>query len=141
MSKFVQEFKTFALRGNVMDLAVGVLIGGAFQSLVSSLTDNIINPVLGLFGGVNFDEYALTIGGASIRYGAFITSIINFIIMALIVFLIVKAMNRLAQLGKKEDAPAAPTTKTCPFCRSEIALDATRCPHCTSSLEDVTPQA
>lgn len=136
MHKFVQEFKTFALRGNVMDLAVGVLIGGAFQGLVKSLTDNIINPILGLLGGVNFDEYALTIGKASIKYGAFITSIINFVIMALIVFLLVKAMNRLASLGKKAEEPVAPTTKVCPFCRSAIALDATRCPHCTSLLED-----
>lgn len=139
MHKFVQEFKTFALRGNVMDLAVGVLIGGAFQGIVKSLTDNIINPILGLFGGVNFDEYALTVGKASIKYGAFITSIINFIIMALIVFLLVKAMNHVAVMSKKPDVPSTPTTKICPFCRSEIALDATRCPHCTSLLEDSTP--
>ncbi len=139
MHKFVQEFKTFALRGNVMDLAVGVLIGGAFQGIVKSLTDNIINPILGLFGGVNFDEYALTIGKASIKYGAFITSVINFVIMALIVFLLVKAMNRLASLGKKTGEAAAPTTKVCPFCRTEIALDATRCPHCTSLLAENAP--
>lgn len=135
MKKFLQEFKTFALRGNVMDLAVGVLIGGAFQGIVGSLTENIINPILGMAGNANFDQYMITIGAATIKYGAFLTAVVNFIIMALIVFALVKGMNKLAALGKKPEAPAAPSTKTCPYCRSEIALDATRCPHCTSVLE------
>lgn len=136
MKNFLQEFKAFALRGNVMDLAVGVLIGGAFQSIVSSLTENIISPILGLFGGVDFSQYALVLGDVSIRYGAFITAIINFVIMALMVFVLVKAMNKLASLGKKPETPVTPTTKLCPYCRTEIALDATRCPHCTSELTD-----
>lgn len=136
MKNFLQEFKAFALRGNVMDLAVGVLIGGAFQSIVSSLTENIISPILGLFGGVDFSQYALVLGDVSIRYGAFITAVINFVIMALMVFVLVKAMNKLASLGKKPETPVTPTTKLCPYCRTEIALDATRCPHCTSELTD-----
>lgn len=136
MKNFLQEFKAFALRGNVMDLAVGVLIGGAFQSIVSSLTENIISPILGLFGGVDFSQYALVLGDVSIRYGAFITAVINFVIMALMVFVLVKAMNKLASLGKKPETPVTPTTKLCPYCRTEIALDATRCPRCTSELTD-----
>lgn len=136
MKKLLQEFKTFALRGNVMDLAVGVLIGGAFQGIVGSLTENIINPILGMAGNANFDQYMITIGDATIKYGAFLTSVVNFIIMAFIVFALVKGMNKLATLGKKPETPAAPTTKTCPYCRTEIALDATRCPHCTSALEE-----
>lgn len=136
MKKFLQEFKEFALRGNVMDLAVGVIIGAAFQSVVKSLTDDIISPVLGLFIGNDFSALVATIFGVSIRYGAFITAVINFVIMALIIFLLVKGMNRLAELGrrKQEEEPAVPTTKVCPFCCSEIDIAATRCPHCTSEL-------
>lgn len=99
--KLVDEFKTFIARGNVLDLAVGVIIGGAFQSLVKSLTDNIISPILGCFTEVDFNSYTLTIGNLNLRYGAFLTDIINFIIMAFIVFLIVKIMNRLFM--KKEE--------------------------------------
>ena len=135
MKKFLREFKEFALRGNVMNLAIGVIIGAAFQGVVSSLTENIISPIIGLFVGQNFDALQVTIGGATLMYGAFITSIIDFIIMAFVVFLIVKAINRLMSVGKKEEAPAAPTTKKCTFCMSEIAIEATRCPHCTSVLE------
>ena len=135
MKKFLREFKEFALRGNVMNLAIGVIIGAAFQGVVSSLTENIISPIIGLFVGQNFDALQVTIGGATLMYGAFITSIIDFIIMAFVVFLIVKAINRLMSVGKKEEAPAAPTTKKCTFCMSEIAIEATRCPHCTSALD------
>lgn len=135
MKKFLQEFRDFAMRGNVMDLAVGVIIGGAFQAIVSSLTEDIISPILGLFGKQDFSGLALTILGVNIRYGSFLTAVINFIIMALIIFLLVKGLNRLSGIGHHEEAPAAPTTKVCPFCRSDIALDATRCPHCTSQLE------
>jgi len=135
MKKFLREFKEFALRGNVMNLAIGVIIGAAFQGVVSSLTENIISPIIGLFVGQNFDALQVTIGGATLMYGAFITSIIDFIIMAFVVFLIVKAINRLMSVGKKEETPAAPTTKKCTFCMSEIAIEATRCPHCTSVLE------
>lgn len=135
MKKFLQEFKTFALRGNVIDLAVGVLIGGAFQGLVTSLTDNLINPLIGMLGGANFDQYMFVVGDAQFKYGAFVTAVINFIIMALLIFLLVKGMNRLAGAGKKEEAPAAPTTKTCPYCLSEIPLGATKCAHCASTLD------
>lgn len=93
--KMIDEFKTFIARGNVLDLAVGVIIGGAFQSLVTSLTDNIISPILGCFSEVDFNSYTLTIGNLNLKYGAFLTDIINFIIMAFIVFLIVKIMNKL----------------------------------------------
>lgn len=102
-SKFVQEFKTFILRGNVMDLAVGVLIGAAFQSLVTSLTNNIISPILGCLTEVNFNQYALHIGNLNLTYGAFITDVINFIIMAFVIFLLVKFMNFLENLGKKKE--------------------------------------
>lgn len=93
--KILNEFKTFIARGNVLDLAVGVIIGSAFQSLVTSLTDNIISPILGSFSEVDFNSYTLTIGNLNLKYGAFLTDIINFIIMAFIVFLIVKTMNKI----------------------------------------------
>ncbi len=137
MKKFLSEFKEFALRGNVMDLAIGVIIGAAFQNIVTSLTDNIISPILGLFAQTNFDNLQVNVlGDVTIKYGMFITAVINFLIMAIILFSLIKAMNKLANLGKKEEAPAAPTTKTCPFCQMEIPIGATRCGHCTSQLED-----
>ena len=137
MKKLIEEFKEFALRGNVIDLAVGVIIGAAFQNIVTSLTDDIISPVIGLVAQTDFKDLVLTVFGVSIKYGSFITAVINFFIMAVVLFLLIKLMNKAASLGKhEEDAPAAPTTKTCPFCRSEIALEATRCPHCTSVLEE-----
>ena len=120
MKKFIEEFKAFALRGNVMDMAIGVIIGGAFTSIVTSLTENIINPILGLFGGTDLSSFVLNIGGVELRYGAFITSIINFLIMAFVLFCLLKAVNKLTALGKKPEAPAEPTTKVCPFCCSEI---------------------
>jgi len=135
MKKFLKEFKEFALRGNVMNLAVGVIIGAAFQGVVGSLTENIISPVIGIFVGRNFDTLQFTVAGATITYGAFITSVIDFIIMAFVVFLIVKSITRALTAGKKEEAPAEPTTKKCAFCMSEIAIEATRCPHCTSVLD------
>lgn len=105
MKKFLQEFKAFALRGNVLDLAVGVLIGGAFSSLVTSLTQNILSPIIGLLGGANFDDYVLRINGATIQYGAFITAVINFLIMAFLVFLIVKGTHKLESLGRRKEDP------------------------------------
>ena len=93
MKKFLGEFKEFALRGNVMDLAIGVIIGAAFQAIVTSLTGDIISPLLGLFGQVNFDSLAITVGQATIRYGAFLTAVLNFVIMALVIFLFVKLTN------------------------------------------------
>ena len=137
MKKFMSEFKEFISRGNVMDMAVGIIIGGAFTSIVSSLVEDIINPILGIFGGMNFDQLHIKLlGEATLNYGKFISAILNFLIMALIVFIIMKTMNRMVEKFKKEEAPAAPTTKVCPFCKSEIAIDTTRCPHCTSVLEE-----
>lgn len=142
MKKFLEEFRAFIAKGNVLDLAVGVIIGGAFSSVVSGLTDNIIQPLLNCIGGANVQGKIQLFGTENyLDYGAFISAIINFLIMALVVFLIVKSVNKLSEtaskLGKKkekEEAPAEPTTKVCPYCKSEIAIDATKCPHCTSDL-------
>ena len=108
MKKFIEEFKAFALRGNVMDMAIGVIIGGAFTSIVTSLTENIINPILGAAGSTDLSAFVLNIGGVELRYGAFITSIINFLIMAFVLFCLLKAVNKLTALGKKPEAPAEP---------------------------------
>ena len=137
MKKFFEEFKKFISKGNVMDMAVGIIIGGAFTSIVSSLVNDIINPVLGLFGGMNFDQLAWNItGDVTLYYGKFINAVVNFLIMALIVFLLVKIMNTAMSRIQKPEQPKAPTKKTCPFCKSEIAVEATRCPHCTSQLDE-----
>ena len=138
MKKFWEEFKSFALKGNMMDMAIGVIIGGAFSTLVTSLTDNLISPILGILGKVNFDAMMWDVFGDGklvFKYGAFITSVINFLIMAFVLFCLLKAVNKLTALGKKPEAPAEPTTKVCPYCQSEIAIKAVRCPHCTSKLE------
>ena len=147
----MKEFKEFALKGSVVDMAIGVIIGAAFKDIVTSFTDNFINPIIASVGGSNIagsfvlpwvDKAALladvpaenaaeTLASVSINYGAFITAIINFLIMALIIFLMVKAINKLMSLGKKK-VEEAPTTKVCPFCCSEIDIKATKCPHCTS---------
>ena len=136
---FISEFKTFISRGNVMDLAVGVIIGGAFQTIVSSLVNDIVMPVISLItGGIDFSAWKIQLGtgenAASINYGNFITAVINFLLMALVIFCFIKLMNRLnSEFTKKpETEPEAPTTKVCPFCKSEVKIDATRCPHCTS---------
>ena len=134
MKKFLEEFKAFALKGNVMDLAVGVIIGGAFQAIVTSLVGDIITPIIGIFASTDFSNLIATINGSEVKYGAFITAIINFIIMAFIIFCIVKGLNKLAERKKKEEANE-PTEKTWPFCQSTISIKATRCPHCTSALE------
>ncbi len=151
MKKFFKEFKEFISRGNVLNLAVGVIIGAAFQSIVKSLTDDIISPVIGLIFKADFKDLAIVVKEATldaegailepelaIRYGAFITAVINFFIMALVVFLIVKGVNKIMDLGKKkeEPAPVVPTTKKCPHCMSEIAIEATRCPYCTSEIKE-----
>ena len=132
MKKFIEEFKSFALRGNVMDMAIGVLIGAAFSGIVTALTENFINPILQLvLGGATY-TMADVVGFA----GNFITAVVNFFITALVLFCLLKAVNKMLTLGhKKEEAPAAPTTKKCPYCMSEIDIAATRCPHCTSELE------
>ena len=134
MKKFIQEFKAFALRGNVMDMAIGVIIGGAFTSIVTSLTDNLINPILGLAGNADLSAFTLEIAGIELRYGAFLTSVINFLIMALVLFCLLKAVNQLMCLGKKPEVPAAPATKQCPYCCSEIPIAAVKCAHCASDL-------
>lgn len=105
MKKFIQEFKAFALRGNVMDMAIGVIIGGAFTSIVTSLTDNLINPILGLAGNADLSAFTLEIAGIELRYGAFLTSVINFLIMALVLFCMLKAVNQLMCLGKSPRRP------------------------------------
>lgn len=137
MKKFMEEFKAFIARGNVMDMAVGIIIGGAFTSIVTSLVEDIINPLLGLFGGMNFDRlHVKLLGEVTLNYGKFITAVVNFLIMAFIVFWLMKLVNGMGgRLSKKEEEEEAePTTKKCPFCKSEIAIDATKCPHCTSEL-------
>ena len=130
MKKFIEEFKTFALRGNVMDMAIGVLIGGAFSGIVTSLTDNFIQPIIDeIMGRATYTLEDVALFGSN-----FIASVINFIITALILFCLLKAMNKMMSVGRKEAEPEAPATKTCPYCKSEISIDATRCPHCTSEL-------
>ena len=137
MKKFMEEFKAFITRGNVMNMAVGVIIGGAFTAIVNSLVNDIINPLLGCIGGLNFSEYVLPLKGeATLNYGNFITAIFNFIIMAFVIFLLVRFVNKITVKPEEPAAPAEPTTKECPFCKSEIKIEATRCPHCTSVLED-----
>ena len=127
----LKEFRDFAMRGNVVDLAVGVIIGGAFGKIVASLVTDILFPLIGLvLGGVNFSELAFTVEDAVVKYGAFIQSIIDFVIIAFVIFLIIRAMNRM-----QKPAPAAePTTKECPHCFSTISIKAKRCPNCTSQL-------
>ena len=136
MKNFMKEFKEFISRGNVMDMAVGIIIGGAFTAIVNSLVEDIINPLLGCFVSMDFSAWKIPlVGEASLGIGNFINAIVSFLIMAFILFSIIKAMNKAASIGKKEEAPAAPTTKMCPYCKSEIAIEATRCPHCTSQLD------
>lgn len=136
MKNFIEEFKKFISRGNVVDMAVGIIIGGAFTGIVTSLVEDIINPLIGLFGGMNFDRYKLTLlGEATLNYGEFLTAVMNFVIMAFVVFLLVSAINKMSDKVNPKK-PADPTTKKCPFCKSEIHLEATRCPHCTSVIED-----
>lgn len=140
---FISEFRDFISRGNVMDMAVGVLIGGAFSSIVTSLTEDVISPVLGLFGGMNFDQLSINIlGEVTLNYGKFITAVVNFLLMAFIIFLMLKGLNalqakaaRLAHLETEKEEPAAPAVKTCPYCLMEIPIGAFRCGHCTSELE------
>lgn len=149
-----KEFKEFALRGYVVDMAVGVVIGAAFGAIVKSLVDDVIMPPIGLLlGGVDFSELFILLKGGSpappyasladaqaagavtINYGLFVNSIISFLIVAFVVFLLVRAINR-ATREKKEEAPAEPTTRECPYCLSTIPIKATRCPHCTSDLSE-----
>ena len=156
MKAFFNEFKKFIMRGNVIDLAVGVIIGGAFQAIVNSLVNDVVSPVISLATkGINFAdkflllttddvtfqtaEVAKQAGYATLNYGSFITAVLNFLIMATVIFLLVKGINKITELGKKkeeEPAPAEPTTKVCPFCQSEISIKAVKCPNCTSELPE-----
>ena len=139
---FIAEFKKFIMRGNVLDMAVGVIVGGAFTSIVTSLNQDILTPVLGIFGGTDFGYLTVTLGTGEnapvLNYGNFITAVINFLITALVIFCLVKGINAIGGRMKKreEEKPAAPATKKCPYCLSEIPLEAVRCPHCTSHLEE-----
>ena len=146
---FAGEFREFIMRGNVMDLAVGVIIGGAFQSIINSLVNDIIMPVISvLTGGIDFSNWFISLdgsnysnlaaaqeaGAATLNYGVFITAVINFLLMALVIFCIVKSLNKVSDRVKKEKEEEAPTTKICPHCKSEINIEATKCPCCTSDL-------
>ena len=139
MKKFIAEFKEFISRGNVLDMAVGVLIGGAFSAIVTALCEKIITPlievIIGAIAGKSVDEMTSVLNVGPIEFGSFLSAVINFIIMAFIIFLIVKGFNKMSNLRKKEEEEE-PTTKVCPFCCSEIDIKATRCPHCTSELKD-----
>ena len=144
MKAFLYEFTKFMSRGNVMDMAVGIIIGGAFTTIVNSLVDDIISPLLGCFGGLDFSEVKIPLVGTStLNIGNFLNAVINFFLMALILFTIVKLMNdaqkRLENLQHKEKEEEAPKTKICPYCKSEIDIEATRCPHCTSELPKMEP--
>jgi large conductance mechanosensitive channel len=128
----LQEFKEFISKGNVIDLAVAVILGTAFNSIISSLVDDLIMPLIGiLLGGVDFSALAITFGSAELTYGNLIQAVINFLIIAFVLFMIVRAYNNL----QKADAPGEPTVKGCPYCQTEIPIKATRCPNCTSQLE------
>ena len=147
-----KEFKDFISKGNVIDLAVGVIIGGAFSGIVTNLVTNIITPAISLLTGkISFTDMFIVLGegeyatlaaaqeagAATLNYGLFIQAVINFIITAFVIFLLVKGINKIRSIGKKEEevVEAAPTTKVCPFCKSEINIEATRCPNCTSEVE------
>ena len=132
MKKFFNEFKEFAMRGNIMDMAVGIIVGAAFTAIVTSLVNDIISPIIGIFATEDFSELVWTVAAVDIKYGAFIMAIINFLLVAFALFMVIKAMNKTASLTKKTEEEAAPTTKECPFCKTEIHIEATRCPHCTS---------
>ena|SRR5690349_24782461 len=128
----LKEFKAFVMRGNVLDLAVAVIIGGAFGKIVASLVTDILTPLIGLLmGGVDFSGLTFTVGSASITYGNFINSIIDFLVIAFVIFMIVKAANA----AKKPEPAAEPTVKECPYCFSTISIKATRCPNCTSEIK------
>lgn len=147
---FLHEFKQFAMRGNVIDLAVGVIVGGAFQKIVTSLVNDMIMPLIGIItGGIDFSDKfvalngehyaslaeATAAGAPTLTYGNFIGAVIDFLIMAFVIFLFIKGINKLTSIGKKEEAPAAPTTKKCPYCQSEIDINAVKCPHCTADID------
>ena len=149
----LKEFKEFAMKGNIIDMAIGVIIGGAFQKIVTSLVNDIIMPTIAIFTGkVDFSNLAFTIGNSSIKYGSFITTIVDFLIIAFSIFIAIRSINKLndktkenmekmakknkffKNKKKKEEPKPEPTTKICPYCLSEINIKASKCPHCTSDL-------
>lgn len=148
---FFEEFKKFILRGSVVDLAVGIIIGSAFTAIVNSLVNEIIMPVISLItAGLSFNEWFIALDGKSyesleaatkagaavLGYGTFISAVLNFLIVSFIIFVIIRFINKAKDLGKKEEEAEAPTTKVCNFCKNEIDVEAVRCPHCTSKLEE-----
>lgn len=137
MKKFLEEFKAFALKGNVMDLAIGVIIGAAFQSIVTALTEDFINPIINCLGGAEVGG-AIQIfeTGQYIRYGDFLTAVINFLIMAFVLFMLMKGINKISAIGKKEEV-VVPLTRKCPYCYGEIDKMATKCMYCTSDVEPI----
>ena len=138
MKKFLEEFKEFALKGNLMDMAIGVIIGGAFTAIVTAFTDDFITPLISIFGGTEFGGKIPLPGpeGNAILWGDFISAVVNFIIVALILFSMLKAMNKLMNLRKKEEEDTEPLTKKCPLCCSEIDIKAIKCPHCTGDIKE-----
>ena len=135
MKTFFEEFKKFISRGNVMDMAVGIIIGGAFTAIVNSLVNDLIMPLVSLLtGGMDFSALCIKLGegeeAAVLSYGSLISAIVNFLIIAFVLFIIIKALNKM----KKEEPTPEPTEKECPYCKSMISIKATRCPHCTSEL-------
>jgi large conductance mechanosensitive channel len=127
----LKEFKEFAMKGNVLDMAIGIIIGAAFGKIVSSLVADVLMPPLGLLlGKIDFSSLNLKVGTATLKYGVFINTVIEFVLVAFAVFLLVKQVNRF----RKAPAASAPTTKDCPYCATAIPIPASRCPHCTSQL-------
>ena len=139
MKTFWKEFKTFISKGSVMDMAVGIIIGGGFTAIVNSLVNDLVMPLLSILtGGYDFTKLSVVLGNgenaATLNYGLFISAVINFLLIALVIFCMIKAINKMKDKIKKNEE-ADPTTKICPFCKSEIDIEATRCPHCTSQLD------
>jgi len=136
---FINEFRIFMLRGNVVDLAVGVIIGGAFKTIVDSLVADVMMPLLGLvLGKLDFNGRYIEVGGSKIMYGSFVTSVINFVLMAFVIFMLIKIINKIRSPGAPE--PTVPETKKCDYCCSKIPLQAVKCPNCTSDLPEETEE-
>lgn len=149
----LKEFKEFATKGNIFDMAIGVIIGGAFQKIVTSLVNDMIMPAIAIFTGkVNFNDLVITVGNSTIKYGSFITTIVDFLIIAFSIFIAIRTFNKLNEKTKEnlqkiinkeieeekeEEKVEEPTTKECPFCFSEINIKATKCPRCTADIEEV----
>ena len=134
----IQEFKEFISQGNVVDMAVGIMIGAAFKAIVDSVVNDLVSPLIGSIFQMDFSDLSVNINGAELKYGNFIMAVIDFFIIAIVLFCVIKAFNKARSIVKKpaEEVPEEPTTKVCPFCKSEIDINATRCPHCTSELKD-----